>query len=144
MPYFDDRGSAERCTVLDVARMTLHRCGQRWVVEISSPRLGVEVTLDETSSDPDAAIEELLCKIGDACAEVSIGAEGETCAPENYEWRVEFTRWEAKIGDLGIALFAALSDHEHVHDEVRSRRPDHFRRCPATPASRAVCRPLRF
>jgi hypothetical protein len=144
MTSFDDRQSAGRGNVLDVARMTMHRCGQRWVVEISSPRLGVEVTLDEMSSDPDAAIEELLCKIGDACAEVSIGAEGETCEPDYYEWRVEFTRWEAQVGDLGIALFAALSAQPHQHNETGPRRQSRARRCTETPSSRAVCRPLRF
>lgn len=111
---------------------------------ITSPRLSAEVTLDEMGTDPDAAIEELLCKVGDSCPEVAIHSEGETTGPEQYEWRLELARLEGRAGDLGIAIYAALACLQPPRNGIEERRKDHSRRCARLRCSRALCRPLSF
>jgi hypothetical protein len=139
-----DLQNPERRMVPDSATLTLFRCRRRWVVALTSPRLSGEVTLDEMGTDPDAAIEELLCKVGDACPEVAIHSESETSGPEQYEWRLELARLERRTGDLGIAIYAALACLQPRRGNVEVRQMVHTRRCNQVPCSRALCRPLSF
>jgi hypothetical protein len=134
--------------VPDAAVLTLYRCGRRWVVAIVSPRLSVDVALHGSGDDPDAVIEEILCRVGDACPEVAISSEceseSETEGPEGYEWRLELSRHEARAGDLGLSVFAALARDRSGHGAGVPRRPVRARGCPRPRSSRAMCRPLRF
>ena len=114
------------------------------MVSVASPRLSGDVMLEENGADPDAAIEELLCKVGAGCPEVAICSEGESYGPDVYEWHLELTRFEEQPGDLGIAVYAALSRTQVHRDTTEFQRHIGSRRCTRSRSSRAMCRPLRF
>jgi hypothetical protein len=114
------------------------------VVAISSLRVNVEVTLEETGTDPDAAVEELLCKIGDACPEVALYCGHGAGGSVTYEWQVELSRLEQEVGDLGIAVVAALAAPLRRHDDLTGRRTVRSRGCHRPQCARALCRPLYF